>query len=285
MLIWFDSREAFLREIDALEPRRRAAEASIAAQETVPGYCCVCAAMTTFAVRVGGFYGTQPNLREGLVCRSCGLSNRNRLIYSALRRRVDEQPEGAVAMLENLTPLFVALRRRLPQLLGSEYISEAHVSGQVYAYHGHPVRHESITQLSYADASLDLIGHCDVLEHVYDYRAALREVRRVLRPQGQMICTVPFFMLRQEEAVLARPRGNGDIEFFGPPEYHGDGLRPEGILTWHHFGWNLLADVRAAGFAGAHIGLDFDLSCGFATNNHPRPEYGLMYPLLLRATA
>lgn len=285
MLTWFDSREAFLREIDALEPRRSAGEAFIAAQDSVGGYCTTCAAMTTFAVRVGGFYGSQPNLREGLACRGCGLSNRNRLIHSALRRRAGELEQGTVALLENLTPLFVALRRQLPQLLGSEYISEDHVSGQVYSYHGHPVRHESITQLSYADASLDLIGHCDVLEHVYDYRAALREVRRVLRPQGQMICTVPFFMTRQEEAVLARPRGDGSIEFFGPPEYHGDGLRPEGILTWHHFGWKLLDDAREAGFASAQIGLDYDLFCGFATNNHPRPEYGLMYPLLLRACA
>ncbi|MBL8299223.1 MAG: methyltransferase domain-containing protein [Rhodanobacteraceae bacterium] len=283
MLTWFDSSTDFLRAIDALDGRRRSGEAHIAAQETVAGYCVACAAVTNFAVRVGGFYGSNPNLREGLTCRGCGLSNRNRLIYSALRRRVDELPQADVALLEYLTPLFAVLRRHLPQLQGSEYISEKHVPGQVYSYHGHPVRHESITQLSYADASLDLVGHCDVLEHVYDYCAALREVRRVLRPAGQMICTVPFFMTRQEEAVLARPRDDGSIEFLGPPEYHGDGLRPEGILTWHHFGWKLLDDAREAGFSRAQIGLDYDLFCGFATNNHPRAEYGLMYPLLLRA--
>jgi SAM-dependent methyltransferase len=285
MLTWFESSTEFLGEIERLEPRRQAGEAFVAEQETVPGYCAACAAMTTFAVRVGGFYGNRPNLREGMTCRGCGLSNRNRLIYSALRQRADAAPSLDAVMLECLTPLFLALRRHLPQIGGSEYISEQHESGKVYSYHGHQVRHESITQLSYADASLDLIGHCDVLEHVYDYRAALRELRRVLRPQGEMICTVPFFMRRQEEAVLARPRDDGSIEFFGPPEYHGDGLRPEGILTWHHFGWKLLDDARAAGFASAQIGLDYDLFCGFATNNHPLPEYGLMYPLLFRCIA
>ncbi|WP_325280334.1 class I SAM-dependent methyltransferase [Tahibacter sp.] len=285
MLSWFENHVDFMRSVDTIDARRRSGEAHIATQEQVPGYCAVCDAMTTYVVRAGAFYDNSPNLREGLICRRCGLSNRNRLIYTALRARAAELPQADVAMLECLTPLFVALRRQLPQVLGSEYISDKHQSGQVYSYHGHPVRHESITQLSYADASLDLIGHCDVLEHVYDYRAALREVRRVLRPQGQMICTVPFFMTRHEEAVLARPRDDGSIEFFGKPEYHGDGLRPEGILTWHHFGWKLLADARAAGFAGAQIGLDYDLFCGFATNNHPSREYGLMYPLLFRAIA
>lgn len=284
MLTWFDNSGDFMREIAALEPRRRAGEAFITEKDAVSGYCVVCAGMTTFAVRVGGFYGVNPNLREGLTCRVCGLSGRNRLIFSALRQCAAAVPQSDVAILECLTPLFVALRKQLPRLLGSEYISDAHQSGKTYSYHGHAVRHESITQLSYADASLDLIVHCDVLEHVYEYRSALREVRRILRPQGEMICTVPFFMRRQEEAVLARPREDGSIEFFGPPEYHGDGRRPEGILTWHHFGWKLLDDAREAGFSGVQIGVDYDLFCGFATNNHPLPEYGLMYPLLLRAT-
>jgi SAM-dependent methyltransferase len=284
MLTWFEQSADFLRAVDLLDARRRGGEDYITALDKVPGYCTACSAITKFAVRVGGFYGDRPNLREGMTCARCGLSNRNRLIHSALSVRAAELTQPAVALLEFLTPLFVALRARLPQLAGSEYMSEDHVPGQTYTYHGHPVRHESITRLSYADASLDLIGHCDVLEHVYDYRMALREARRVLKPGGQMICTVPFFMTRQEEAVLARPREAGGIEFFGPPEYHGDGLRPEGILTWHHFGWKLLDDAREAGFAHAHIGLDFDLFCGFATNNHPNPTYGLMYPLLLRCS-
>lgn len=285
MLTWFDRREDFLRAVAGLEGCRRAGEAHIAAQEEVEGYCACCDAMTRFRVRVGGFYGDRPNLREGLACARCGLSNRNRLICHALRERLREVPDAEAALLERLTPLFVALQARHPALQGSEYIGETQVSGQEYTYHGYRVRHESVTALSYADASLDLIGHCDVLEHVYDYRRALAEIRRVLRPGGQMICTVPFFMHRDAEAVLARPREDGSIEFFGPPEYHGDGLRPEGILTFHHFGWNLLEDVRAAGFSAAHIGLGFDLFSGFATNNHANFDYGLVYPLLLRACA
>lgn len=284
MLTWFDDRASFMQAIEATEPCRRSGEDHIAGHATWRGYCCVCDRMVDFAARVGGFYADRPNLREGLVCPHCRLSNRNRLIHHGMSLRLAQLEQPTVALLERLTPLFVVMHKRLPQLLGSEYMGEEQVSGQHYQYHGHDVRHESITGLSYADASLDLIGHCDVLEHVYDYRGALRELRRVLRPGGQMICTVPFFMTRDAEAVLARPAADGSIEFFGPPEYHGDGLRPQGILTWHHFGWKLLDDARDAGFAAAQIGLNFDLFSGFATNNHPNAAYGLMYPLLFRCT-
>jgi len=42
-----------------------------------------------------------------------------------------------------------------------------------------------------ADGSFDLVVACDVLEHVPDDSAALREIRRVLSTQGWAILTVP----------------------------------------------------------------------------------------------
>jgi SAM-dependent methyltransferase len=44
---------------------------------------------------------------------------------------------------------------------------------------------------SVTDATYDAIIACDVLEHVPDDRAALRELRRILRPGGVAILTVP----------------------------------------------------------------------------------------------
>lgn len=45
--------------------------------------------------------------------------------------------------------------------------------------------------LPYADASFDLVLACDVLEHLVDDRRAVSEIRRVLRPGGTLLCTVP----------------------------------------------------------------------------------------------
>ena len=45
--------------------------------------------------------------------------------------------------------------------------------------------------LHYPDASFDLVTCSEVLEHVENYRAVLREIRRVLKPGGLMVVTTP----------------------------------------------------------------------------------------------
>jgi SAM-dependent methyltransferase len=45
--------------------------------------------------------------------------------------------------------------------------------------------------LPYSDASFDLITCTEVIEHLEHYRAALREIARVLRPGGVLIVTTP----------------------------------------------------------------------------------------------
>ena len=50
-----------------------------------------------------------------------------------------------------------------------------------------------IEALPFADASFDLILACDVLEHVPDDGAALRELRRVARQNAALVITVPAY--------------------------------------------------------------------------------------------
>lgn len=49
----------------------------------------------------------------------------------------------------------------------------------------------NIHPLPYSDASFDLVTCSEVLEHVENYRAVLREIRRVLKPDGVMVVTTP----------------------------------------------------------------------------------------------
>jgi SAM-dependent methyltransferase len=83
----------------------------------------------------------------------------------------------------------VTARRWATTLVGADYstlrVSRAralHVSGLVQA---------SVTALGFHDESFDAVICNQVLEHVPDDRAAMLELRRVLRPGGLLIVGVP----------------------------------------------------------------------------------------------
>ena len=109
------------------------------------------------------------------------------------------------------------------------YFRPGHERGSVNAS---GVRMEDITNLTFPDASLDLIVSSDVLEHVPDAAAAFRESFRVLRPGGAHVFTVPFEPRTLRRAVLEK----GAIQYLETPEYHSDPLDPQGILAFWHFG-------------------------------------------------
>src|SRR5579883_787921 len=58
---------------------------------------------------------------------------------------------------------------------------------------GVPFVRGSGAQLPFADASIDVITALDVIEHVRDDAGLLRELRRVLRPGGVLVLTVPAY--------------------------------------------------------------------------------------------
>jgi len=95
---------------------------------------------------------------------------------------------------------------------------------------------QDITQLTLPDASLDLIVSSDVLEHVPDFGAAMRESARVLRPNGVHIFTVPPRPKTFQRAIVD---GGKVTHLVTPPEYHRDPLSPNGVLCFWNFGPDL----------------------------------------------
>jgi SAM-dependent methyltransferase len=213
------------------------------------GTCGLCGAAETEFVHEAG---TSGNLREGLACAHCRCNARQRAAAMLLLDSIDRPFEARVYATEQASPLFVALRRRLPRLLGSEYapgvLHRLWLSSWLVR-HGVAmwVRCEDVTTLRLRDGSLAAVISLDVLEHVPDYRVALREFARVLRPGGVLALTVPFYDGRAETATIARMREDGSVEHFGTPEFHGDPISG-GVPCFHHFGWNLCVALREAGF-------------------------------------
>lgn len=245
------------RDVQAREPSRFVAEHAEleALRQTltphgIAGQCSLCAAPRRFLCPELAA-GRAPSLRESLSCEVCRSNARQRAAAALL---FDEAPvPGHVYLTEQAGAFYRAMRRRVPALVGSEYAHSRWRRWRLRVWlwrHGlfERLRFGDVTALPFAAARFDAVLSLDVLEHVPDYRAALRQFARVLRPGGQCVLSVPFHAERERSEVLARIDAQGRVEHLQAPEYHGDPLGG-GVLCFHHFGWDLLAAMREAGFS------------------------------------
>lgn len=251
-----DSLEAYRdhQAATALEIRRRqAVERSLiseAEQFTVRGHCWVCRRSIDFEVNYSYSYPVEgvltPNWREHLHCPGCDLHNRMRASVHFFEEQLTPSPGASIYLTEQNTPLFRCLARRHSNVIGSEYLGQDIGFGELTA---DGFRNESVTRLTLATASLDFVISLEVFEHVPEFEQALAECHRVLRPGGALLFSVPFQPECQENLVRAIVDEKGEIHHLLPPEYHGDPLHTQGCLAFYCFGWDLLDQVRAAGFA------------------------------------
>jgi SAM-dependent methyltransferase len=94
--------------------------------------------------------------------------------------------------------------------------------------------------LPFRDGCFDRVICAEVMEHVHDYRAAARELARVLRPGGRLAVTIPtatseWLYLRLGDEYFESPGGH--IRVFSPRELAralaAAGLRSEGAGFAH----------------------------------------------------
>lgn len=224
-----------------------------AGTEGWPGWCQLCREPVVFSLPSAAA-GQPANLREEMSCPRCRLIARNRAAFALLLDGLDVE-SAAVYLTEQASLAYVWLQAVCPGLQGSEYGlddgTRARLQGWYASLGGQgAINERDVTRLDFADASLDAIGSFDVLEHVPDYPAGLREFARCLRPGGRLVLTAPFIESVQDSVVRARLRPDGGVEHLLEPEIHGDPVSG-GVLCFHHFGWDLLAACRGAGFARA----------------------------------
>lgn len=220
------------------------------------GFCPACGQIQRFEYWEGADYA-HLNFREHLLCTGCRMNSRMRASYALYVSAPRARPDRKVYVTEQVTPPFVWLQNNLPgKVIGSEFEPSKAKRKEMAAYFHEiggkgVINYNDVTRLSFWSGSLDAVLSFDVLEHVPDYRRALREFSRVLRHGGHLIATFPF-LDQPETLVRAKLDEKGQIQHLLEPEYHGDPISG-GVLCWYHFGWDVLEVCRAAGFRTARF--------------------------------
>jgi SAM-dependent methyltransferase len=216
---------------------------------SVRGYSYPARQMVDFRTDFLYSHGPDVNWREWLVCPVSGLNNRLRAAVHLLDSEVGLLPGEAVYLTEQVTPFYKFLAGRHTPITGSEYLGEAVELGGTDR---RGVRNEDLTRLTFDDASFDVLLSFDCFEHMPDFASGIREVARVLKPRGRMMWTVPFRADLADNLKRASLAADGQVVHHEPPEYHGDPINTAGCLCFTHFGWQMLDQVRAAGFRDAY---------------------------------
>lgn len=221
-------------------------------------WCVACHAVTN--MRVTWAHGgitpegiIHPAWTETAVCETCHLNSRMRAVIDFLKNRTNsEKAHCRVYIAEQTTPSFYKLQEMFPSLIGSEYLGPDYKCGEVVLQwrHLNQIRHEDLTEPSFADGEFDLVITQDVFEHVPDYRKAFSALKRVLKIGGQLIFTVPFFPDLETTRIRATIK-NGEIMHHLPIEVHGNPVSTKGSLCFQNFGWDILHDLRGVGFTEA----------------------------------
>ncbi|HEY2346098.1 MAG TPA: methyltransferase domain-containing protein [Xanthomonadaceae bacterium] len=221
----------------------------------VLGHCPLCEAPGRFVSP--DHADDVPNFREGLVCERCHTPARVRAGL-ALLRTLCPRRDARIYVTEQASAAYLWLRSHRPRTIGSEF--ERNWQGRLRlsrhlwrARRFGLVRFEDVTRLRLETASQQAVASFDVIEHVADDRAALREFARVTEPGGWLVLTAPF---AGTERSIERTRvaADGRIEHLLPPEYHGDPLGG-GVLCHRHYGWDLLEALREAGYRDAVVAM------------------------------
>ncbi len=219
------------------------------------GFCLACNKDSNFLVDNlwGGIRDLNswiPNWRERLVCSHCEMNNRQRLVSSVFKQNIDGRVNLNLYLMEQITPIFSWAKKNLDaKITGSEYLSSDLKSG--VSING--VRHEDIQGLSFPDDHFDFILSNDVFEHIPNPKKGFEESARVLKQGGVMIFTIPFFTSYDSSLTRATLAKDGSILNHATEIYHGNPLNAAGSLVFTDFGWDILSDIKSAGFLDAYI--------------------------------
>ncbi len=190
--------------------------------------CYCCGSFSDFTI-----HESATLLREAS-CTFCGASIRNSDVAQALlenyatckgslKSNLFDFKELKILLVASSGFLFDILGK-LPNCYFGEFFPNAK-NGDVIG----GVKFLDLQDIDYSDGFFDIIVSEDVLEHIENISRAFTEINRVLKIGGTHIFSVPL----HEQNVTTYRHKNKNIV------HHGDPVRPEGVLVYNDFGYDL----------------------------------------------
>ena len=208
---------------------------------THQGHCEICESEVVF-------HSIDAWFRDHLHCSLCGSIPRQRALMRTLGQVAPDYPKLEVY---EASPALNAVSARLREECRSYTVSNfcPDVSlGDLHPQSG--VRCEDLERLTFADGSFDLVVTQEVMEHVFDPKAAFQSIERVLKPGGMHVFTAPLVNKFSATEVRASLLPSGEIVHHFEPDYHGNPIDPDGnpidaqgSLMTMNWGYDIAASI------------------------------------------
>lgn len=215
------------------------------------GVCPTCCQQVTFRAE-------NDWLRDHFICLGCGSIPRERALMATILRYY---PNWRELTIHESSPALRGASHRLAtecfHYIPTQYFPNVKPGSLL-----NNVRCENLEALTFDDESIDLHVTQDVIEHVFDFKAAFKEIARTLRPGGAHIFTVPLLNKFNPSSFRAKKTSSGKIEYLSEPVYHGNPISDDGSLVTVDWGYDIGQHIfNASGLFTDFIVID-DLAQG-----------------------
>lgn len=199
-----------------------------------PGWCPLCERNVIFSSK-------SKWLRDFFLCSSCGSIPRERALFTVIR---EQFPNYRHLCLHESSPASRGASLKLKMECANYSASQYYPCiphGSIDPTTG--FRCENLEKLTFPDNSFDILVTQDVMEHIFDYEKAFREIARVLKPGGAHIFSVPIVNKSNQSERWASRTEAGEVVYHREPEYHGNPVDDKGSLVTMHWGYDIARHV------------------------------------------
>jgi SAM-dependent methyltransferase len=192
------------------------------------GYCPCCEQNTWFIAK-------ESWLRDYYFCQHCRSIPRFRAIINRIKEFVPNISRKNVYEVAPGGASSVWLKKNSGYYVASHYWSDIPLGSKNKEYNNGEYFCQNLEALTFEDNSFDLVVTQDVFEHIFHPDKALKEIRRVLKPGGYHIFTVPYYRgtLSSRRAMVSKA---GVVEHLKDPVFHGNPISKSGSLVTFDWG-------------------------------------------------